>query len=110
LAQVSNIDKHRHLNLIPTVIESTERIQYAGGREQIGWTPLRDGAEVKPLFDSRQTDNAVKVERQFTGRVQFDESAISDASQYSIQFVLETFLNAVKDTIVPAFEKFLGNA
>jgi hypothetical protein len=108
LAKLSNVDKHRHLNLVIPKVAVTRRCRtddgYTGNFVRGG---LKDGAVVSPdMFpDSARAD----VETSLSPYVTFDEEAISAGpATLELQEVLKLCLNLVESVIIPAFEQFLA--
>lgn len=110
LAQLSNIDKHRHLNITPLQISEMQHVAFKYGGARVTFRTLRSGAEIESTAMLKQKPMTVNVKREFSSYVTFDESALgSDESILAVQLVLEVCLDAVKSIIVPAFEKFIKN-
>jgi hypothetical protein len=116
LVELSNIDKHRHLNLTPVRVNRVELITLPPrsdideyGTAHFSTSSLEDGAEIKPLLSPQEMARAVKVERSFCVFVLFDESALGKAAGFTIHHILQTCLNTVQGIVVPAFEQFLNN-
>jgi len=111
LAKLSNIDKHRHLNIVNPQAHQREVIRYRGSTE---FTSIRrvtsDTKLDSDLFPSEIMQDAVKVERGFHPYVSFDESALGiEAAKLPVKVVLEMCFDLVQEMIVPAFDKFLQN-
>ncbi len=108
LAQLSNVDKHRHLNLTPINIGHTEMVTTKVGIGHFSYRTVRSGATLDPALPPDKMADAVKVEREFASYVPFDESVLGPGlSELAIQLVLESCLNSIKGAIVPAFAEFL---
>lgn len=107
LAELSNIDKHRHLILTPARLSHSELVALSSGSHRYSRTTLDDGAELKPVLSLQEMAQAVRVERSFCLYVLFDERALGKAAQFTIHHILQTCLNTAQGVIVPAFEKFI---
>lgn len=108
LAQLSNIDKHRHLNITPVQIGEMQEIDLQWGGGEMRYQTLRSGAEIESTAAIMRRPHAVNVNRSFSSYVTFDETALGpDESIFAVQMILEFCLNAVEGVILPAFEKFI---
>jgi hypothetical protein len=109
LAILSNIDKHRHLNLTSARISLEQSIEIRPGQGHVLLNTMRDGAEVE-LAPGGDMASAMKVESHFSTFVTFDERILGVGPHtLPVERLLEVCLYSVKGTIVPAFEKFLQN-
>lgn len=110
LAQLSNIDKHRHLNLTPVNVSHLQSITTKVGMAHTSFRTLRDGTELKPAFSPEEMADAVKVESEFSSYLTFDESALGPSlAQLAVTLVLQSCLDVIQRVIVPAFEKLVKN-
>lgn len=103
IGELSNIDKHRHLNIILTKLRSLEVAMGESGGAEFAVSTLNHGAKVQP------SEGRVHVKGSLTPLVTFDETAIAEASQIPIDYLLQTCLETVEEAIVPAFAQFLKN-
>jgi hypothetical protein len=111
LADLSNIDKHRYLNLTKARLANRERIETSQGR----YTSIRrieDGAELDPVpttwVDGKEP---VYVERSISVDVSFAEPKLGGITTYQvpIQEVLQLVLDEIETIVIPAFDQFLNN-
>ena len=111
LAVLSNIDKHRHLNLTkPQAYRRDEAVVIHKGHRMHSSSVRRaeDGARIESPFpfDTQIVD--MQVQGAFTPFVSFHESALGQgAATLPVDYVLELCLNSVKTPILSAFEQFL---
>ena len=110
LANLSNIDKHRYLNLTEARLSMNERIVTSRG----WYTMVRRidaGTEVDPIpttwIDGQEP---VEVERSFTSDVSFAEPMLAEWTTYQVpvQEALQICLEDVERIIVPAVDQFLN--
>jgi len=109
LAQLSNIDKHRHLHVINPQAYVREEIVFANGSNHLSVRRTQGGTEFKPAFtlNALGTVNVQGVCHPF---VSFDESALGrQASALPVDHILQLCLDCAQGIIVPAFDKFLKN-
>ena len=91
LAELSKIDKHRHLHVVAPRLSYNQRITI--GRPFSG---VDDGTEL------------VKVEGSHVAYVSFDEDALKGVGwSVPIEDILQTCLSALKLIVIPAFTEFL---
>jgi len=109
IAQLSNIDRHRHLNVVlPKAAQFHDLILTQGRIYSYGKGGLKDGAEVDS--SPAKADDIVDVQRRFSPYVTFDEPAVgSGADTLEVEHVLEVCLEQVERVIVPAFIHLLKN-
>jgi hypothetical protein len=111
LAELSNVDKHRHLNLIKARLDVREQISTLRGN-YASIRRIEDGAELDPVADTWIDGcEPVQVERSVTSGVSFDEPGLKELTRYQIpiQDVLQLILEQVKKIIVPAFRELFDN-
>jgi hypothetical protein len=102
LAQLSNIDKHRRLNLLRTRVRHTEI-----RRDSASLRTLDDGAKVESSFPLNHPNVTVDVDRRFTAFITFNErEALGEADGLNIEDILQSCLDTINLIVVPAFEKF----
>lgn len=111
LAELSNIDKHRHLNLTKARLSRKERIETSRGwYTSIG--RIEDGAELDPVpttwVDGKEP---VYVERSISLDVSFAEPKLGRVTEFQVpvEEVLQLLLDEVQTIIVPAFGEFFDN-
>lgn len=111
LAQLSNIDKHRHLHIVNPQAYVRETVVFADGFDSLSVRRTANGAEIQPAYSPEMLKGAVQVQRGFMPFVSFDESALGKgAATLPVDHILQLCLNGVQSIVVPAFEKFLQNA
>jgi hypothetical protein len=107
LADLSNIDKHRYLNLIRPRVRKREVVRFASGMRGSGHMALDRGAEILPPWSGHH-DRTVYVNRRYRTFVTFKESDhLGDAITLPMDLLLQTILEQIQTVIVPAFEKFI---
>jgi hypothetical protein len=111
LAQLSNIDKHRHLHIVnPQAYVREIAVSYEGF-DLLSVRRTQNGAEIQPAYTPEMLTGAVQVQRGFLPFVSFDESALGKgAATLPVDHILELCLDVADRTIVPAFEKFIQNS
>lgn len=116
LRHLSNIDKHRHLNLLRPRIRKYESVRYPSGLSGRGYSMLDRGAELDPVPPQRplrsapdaEPEKPVYVKRHYTAMVAFNEKRyLGNATTLPVEYLLEFILQKIKTVIVPEFEKFL---
>ena len=115
LGHLSNIDKHRHLNLIRPRVRQHESIRYGHGLSGRGYSMLDRGAEICPVPAQRplskpfgREEKPMYVKRHYRTVVAFNERRyLGDATILSVDYLLELILKQIKTVILPAFEKFI---
>lgn len=111
LAQLSNIDKHRHLNILNPQAHIRRETVYEGETSIIASYRAKDGAEVESPILSSTENPAVKMQGGFTPFVSFDESALGEgAATLPLDLILDSCLDITKRIIVPAFTEFLNKS
>lgn len=104
---LSNIDKHRRLNVVIGRIRKKEHIRLASGRTSSGFSMLDSGTEFPSRFNF-SGDPTVYVNRRYSVAVHFGERAeIGDAGALAVDFLLKFLLEHAETTILPAFEVLL---
>ena len=109
LAQLSNIDKHRHLHIVNPWAYQTEHIRSPRINSHV-MVRLQNGAELKPaLHSDAELADAVYVERGIASPfVSFDESPLDkEATDVSIDNVLEVCADTISAIVIPGFEKLI---
>jgi hypothetical protein len=107
LSKLSNIDRHRYLNVTLPKASEYHTLVLNGGREySYGRGGLKDGAEVQAL--PAKAEDIVDVQRSFLTYVTFDEPTIgSGPDTLEVENILEVCLDHVKRIILPAFVHLL---
>lgn len=104
LAKLSNIDKHRRLNLLRPRIRHIESRPYSHSLRT-----LDDGAEVDGSAALSETELPPDLERRFDAIIVFNERAVlGEADAVPVDYILEECLNTI-EVIVPVFEQFFQN-
>jgi len=108
IANLSNIDRHRYLNVtLPKAAQFHELTLTEGRSYSYGRGGLKDGAEVEDL--PPKADDILAVQRRFSPYVTFDEPSVgTGADTLEVEHVLEVCIDAVKG-VVPAFVYLLQN-
>ncbi len=106
LANLSNIDKHRHLSVIETNLSHSEVLTTTHGTISVARSGLKHGAEIQPRVRP-QPYPTVNVKRRFTVYIAFKEPSIANGTMFSVQEVLQFCLQAIKKDIIPAFAQLL---
>lgn len=103
LAELSNVDKHRHLNVTVPKAAQYEQIKLTGGWDSSSVRGgLKHGGEVYP--PSARND----MERKFLPYITFDEPTVGQGPDtLEVEHVLKVILDQVETVIVPTFEKLL---
>jgi hypothetical protein len=111
LAELSNIDKHRHLNIINPQAYQREHVR-SPRLDSEALFCLHDGTELKAsLHTSAELADAFYVERDIAHPfVSFDESALpKEVLDVPVDNVLELCADTILTIVIPAFEKLLKN-
>lgn len=107
LARLSNIDKHRHLNVIETTLSHREVVTTSGGTTiSVAKSGIKHGAEIQPRV-LPQPYPTVNVRRRFTPYVAFKELGVGNDTMFSVPEVLKYCLGAIKKDLIPAFAELL---
>lgn len=102
LAKLSNIDKHRRLNLLRPRIRQTEIRPYSASLRT-----LDDGAEVHSSIPFNEANESGDVEKRFEAIIVFNEhDALAEADGIPVDYILEECSNTIETVVVPMFEKF----
>lgn len=101
LAVLSNIDKHRHLNLLNPQAD----VRFWSTTHGSSVIRTENGAEVEIPYPK-----GAKMAGGFTPFLSFDEEAIGlDKAELTVDHVLQFCLEDVERLVIPPFEKFLAN-
>jgi hypothetical protein len=108
IAQLSNVDKHRHLNVtIPKVAVHLSMTVKGTIEYDITVGGLKQSSQIvtEPI-----PEDATEVQRRFTHYVTFDEPTVGDGvATLEVQHVLEVCVEQIKTAIIPEFTKLLKN-
>jgi hypothetical protein len=108
LGNLSNIDKHRYLNIVGGRVREHHRIRFASGLSSSGNRALDHGAEVPPLTGWDISDKPVYVNRRFEAFVHFKErDALGGAVALQMEYLLEFMLEQI-EIIIPALDRFIN--
>lgn len=117
LGSLSNIDKHRRLNLTHARVRQWESVRYPSGLSGRGYSTLDRGAEISPAPRIRPMrgpldappEKPVYVKRHYRALVAFKERQHlgEAATSLPVDQMLEIILNEIETHIVPAFDKFI---
>jgi hypothetical protein len=109
LAKLSNIDKHRYLNIIGVRISRRQKITYASGLSLEGFDTFDHGARFQTEPRSKP-DRPVFVYRHYGVPVHFDELKLSGTPlTFPVDYVLKLMLKQIETVIVPQFDKFINH-
>lgn len=107
LINLSNIDKHRHLNFLRPRTKAYESVLFASGSTNTGYSMLDRGAKLDSPAGWSKSDPPVYVNRRYRTVVSFNEKTLGGASGLHVDYILELILEQIATVIVPAFEIFL---
>jgi hypothetical protein len=108
LAHLSNIDKHRRLNLMIPRVKQYESIRLRNGFILRGHQTLDRGAIIEPFFPFRKEKMPVYVKRHYTALVAFNERTyLGEATTLPVDYLLKLILEQIRLVIIPAFRIFL---
>jgi len=108
LAALSNIDKHRYLNIARGRVRVHRKVVFASGLRADGTAAMDHGAEIPSETGWNENDLPVKVHRSFRPFIAFKEREIlGDATTLPVDYLLKLILEQIETVIVPAFEKFI---
>lgn len=107
LAELSNIDKHRYLNVVYARVRQFHKIRFTSGLSSSGQQALDRGAKLPLETGWNKLDLPVEVHRRFRAFVAFKESALQAAATLPADYLLEFILKELQAVIVPAFEKLI---
>ncbi len=103
---LSNIDKHRRLQIVIGKFRKYDSIRLASGLMAKGFETLHSGAEF-PADPGLNGDPAVSVNRRYRATVHFDESSLGNAGTLAVDYILKLILDQIRLVIFPAFEVML---
>jgi hypothetical protein len=113
IANLANIDKHRHLHIInPQAHFVAKLISPNPIGNRLSVRRVEHGAKIDPAFpnDWTKREGAVYTERFTSPFVSFDESVLdSDTARLPICQVLQLCVDEVRGFIIPAFDKFFDS-
>ncbi len=103
LAHLSNIDKHRHLNLIRGRVRQRQFIKHSSGMESGTWRIFDRGAVIESPLRESESDRPVYVNRRYRALVAFNEREhLGDATAVPIDHLLNLILYHIEVFAVPA--------
>jgi len=101
LAKLSNIDKHRYLNVIRGRTKQSQTVYFRSGFTSRGYSMLDRGAEINTPTSWRD-ERAVYVHRRYRTGVAFGERAIlGEAVVLPLEHLLELILDCIKRDVFP---------
>jgi hypothetical protein len=109
LAELSNIDKHRHLHIINPQAYQREHVRSPRFDSEV-ILRLQDGAELQAaLHSSAELADAVYMDGGIAHPfVSFDESALGkEATDVPVDNVLQVCADTIATLVIPAFEKLI---
>ncbi|HEY3825363.1 MAG TPA: hypothetical protein VGL82_12445 [Bryobacteraceae bacterium] len=108
LGVLSNLDKHRRLNVVIGRIRKAESIRMSSGMTASGFSMLDSGTEFPTKFPDLGADRAVNVNRRYSVAIHFSErKEIGAAGTLAVDYLLKFILEQVEVIIIPAFEELL---
>jgi hypothetical protein len=109
IADLSNIDKHRHLHVTVAKVAVNRHYQLRDGtRHDSTRGGFEDGAQIE--LPDEDIHGVVEVKITLLPYVTFDEPTVGDGvATLEVENVLKVCLQAVADFVVPAFDKLLKN-
>lgn len=110
LAQLSNVDKHRHLNVTLPRVAVHQTIKLSGDRERtLTRGGFKHGAEIESSSIAN-ADDIVDVQRSFASYVTFDEPTVGTGPDtLEVQHILQVCLEQIETVIIPEFTHLLKN-
>jgi len=110
LAHLSNIDKHRHLNLIRTRIRTHEDIRVAGRTVRKRWKLWNRGETIDLPTDIGGANQPLTVRRTYHSFIAFDErNSLENATDMPLQVLLKLTLYHVEIFVVPPMKNLIGS-
>ena len=107
LAKLSNIDKHRYLNIIAPLLQRRQTVRYPSGVITQGFDAFGHG--IKVHADVGCNNRPVKVNRRYRLAVHFNELDFQgDPIAIPLESLLELIHGEIKTNIVPALDKFIN--
>jgi hypothetical protein len=111
LFHLSNIDKHRRMNLVRTRVRKNEIIRFSSGLTSRSTQALDHGTMIEPSSGWNESDKPVYVNRRFRPFVAFNERHyLGDATDLPVDYLLKLILDQINLVIVPAFERFIKDS
>jgi hypothetical protein len=108
LALLSNIDKHRYINVARGRVRMHYKTLFASGLSSSGHAALDHGTEIPPQTGYTKNDLPVEMHVRFRAFVTLKEKSVwGDADTLPLDFMLQAILEQIETVIVPAFEKFI---
>jgi hypothetical protein len=109
LASLSNIDKHRHLNLIRPRVRQSQQISVAGQFVSGKWMMLERGAVIKSSdTGSLKSHGPVIVKRRYHAVVAFNEREhLGDATDVPLDILLGFILYHLEIFVVPELVRLI---
>jgi hypothetical protein len=108
LAYLSNIDKHRHLNLIRTRVRRKETVKYRSGLNSKSSQALDRGAIIFEPRGWDESDRPLQVNRSYRAFVAFKKGGyLGEAALLSVDHLLSLILDNINTAAVPALRELL---
>jgi hypothetical protein len=109
LAVLSNVDKHRHLNLTSPRIGHLKSATLKSGFSIQTYHTMRSGEELRPEWSGEGLADIEDVTINFSTFVTFDESTLGyGPATLGVEDILKACLKTVQDAVVPEFDKLIG--
>jgi len=106
IGKLSNIDKHRHLNVTLANVEHHEILTTSHGTISHRRSGLKHGAKIN-FRVPKQPYPTVDMKRSYTVYITFDEPTVGKSATLEVQEVLQFCIEQVKSNLIPAFVHFL---
>jgi hypothetical protein len=107
LANLSNVDKHRHFNVTLTKVAHDETVTTSqGGVISVRHGGLKHGSKIETRVPA-QPYPVKDMKRSYIPYVTFDEPTVGDAATLEVEHVLQVCLEQIQTVIVPAFARLL---
>jgi len=108
LAHLSNIDKHRYLNLIRPRVRQRHYIKFSSGVSVGGWEIFDRGAIITHPRSARELDRPVYVNRRYSTLVAFNEREhLGEANAMPVDHLLFVILYHIQTFVVPALRELI---
>jgi hypothetical protein len=108
LAKLSNIDKHRYLNVVTPRVQRTQTVRYGSGTTTTGFDTFHHGAKFYADLGGK-SNPPVQVNRRFRVPVHFNELDFrGDPITIPLDNLLNLIHKEIKARIVPTLNKFIN--
>jgi hypothetical protein len=109
LVLLSNIDKHRHLNLLRPRVRQLQEIEYGSGSRYGSWKILERGAIIESPQHEAESAKPTRVHRRYTALVTFGEENTlgKDVNEVPLDILLFLILYQIEVFVIPSLRPFL---